>query len=153
MYESQAIIYCDSITWYRPYSIEYQASIFTGTFAAVWVWPKVIWVARTKTLDSSSNCLLHLWFLVKLDKIAAHHGSWHKVPNICEDTVGNRPKWSPCFLLAGDTMGTVPIGSLLILGHFPKCFRYSVSIAEKISNTPAFPKEPQILFRYCSNGL
>jgi hypothetical protein len=29
---------------------------------------------------------------------------------ICGDTVGNRPKEYPCFLLAGDTLGNAPEG-------------------------------------------
>jgi hypothetical protein len=33
---------------------------------------------------------------------------------ICEDTVGDRPRASPCFLVAGDLVGNAPIGSLLL---------------------------------------
>jgi hypothetical protein len=50
-------------------------------------------------------------------------------------------------------VGNVLIGSPLSFEHFPKCIRYSVSIAEKVSNTLwAFPKESPTPFRYCSNG-
>jgi hypothetical protein len=57
----------------------------------------------------------------------------------------------PCFLLAGDLEGNVPMGSPLLFGHFPKCRCYSVSIAEKVSNPLwAFPKESAIPFRFCS---
>jgi hypothetical protein len=41
-----------------------------------------------------------------------------------------------------------------LFGNFAKCFHYSVSIAEKVSNPlRAFPKESPISFRFCSNGL
>jgi hypothetical protein len=56
--------------------------------------------------------------------------------------------------LAGDPEGNAPIGSPLLLGHFPKCLHYSVSIPEMVSiHLWAFPKELLILFRFCSNGL
>jgi hypothetical protein len=74
--------------------------------------------------------------------------------DICGDTLGNRPRGYPCFLLAGDTQGNALSRSPLLFGHFPKCILYSVKVAEKISNTLwAFPKESPILFRYFSNGL
>jgi hypothetical protein len=34
------------------------------------------------------------------------------------------PRRFPCFLLAGDLEGNVPIGSPLLFGHFPKCLCY-----------------------------
>jgi hypothetical protein len=43
----------------------------------------------------------------------------------------NMPREYSCFLLAGDPEGNVPIRSPLLFGHFPKCIRCSVSIAEK----------------------
>jgi hypothetical protein len=74
--------------------------------------------------------------------------------DICGDTVSNRPRGYPCFLLAGDTLGNAPSGSPLLFGHFPKCIHYSVKVAEKVSNTPkAFPKKLSIPFWYFSNGL
>jgi hypothetical protein len=74
--------------------------------------------------------------------------------DICGDTVGNRPRVYPCFLLAGDMLGNAPSRSLLLFGHFPKCDHYSVKAAEKVSNTLwAFPKESPILLRYFSNNL
>jgi hypothetical protein len=74
--------------------------------------------------------------------------------DICGDTLDNRPRGCPCFLLAGDTLVNALSRSPLIFGHFPKCIRYSVKVAEKISNTLwAFPKESLILFRYFSNSL
>jgi hypothetical protein len=69
--------------------------------------------------------------------------------DICGDTVGNRPR-----KFAGDTLGNAPSGSPLLFGHFPKFIRYSIKVAEKVSNTLwAFPKESPITFRYFSNGL
>ncbi len=51
------------------------------------------------------------------------------------DIIGNRQ-------LAGDLVGNAPIRSPLLFWYFPKGIRYSVSIAEKVSNTLlAFPKE------------
>jgi hypothetical protein len=68
--------------------------------------------------------------------------------------VGIRPRGFPCFLLAGDSEGNAPIGSPLLLGHFPKCSHYSVSIAEQVSSPlRAFPKELPIPFMFCVNGL
>ncbi len=49
--------------------------------------------------------------------------------------MGDRPKGSPCFLLAGDLVGHVPIMSPHLFGHLAQYIRYSVSIAEKVSNT------------------
>ncbi len=67
--------------------------------------------------------------------------------------MGISPRGFPCFLLAGDTVGNAPIGSQLYFGHFAKCLRYSLSIAEKVSNPLwAFPKESPIPSRF-SNGL
>jgi hypothetical protein len=69
--------------------------------------------------------------------------------DICGDTVGNRLRG-----LAGDTLGNVPSGSPLLFGHFPKCIRYSVKVAEKVPITLwAFTKESPIPFRYFSDGL
>jgi hypothetical protein len=74
--------------------------------------------------------------------------------DICGETVGNRLVGYPCFLLAGDMLGNAPSRSALLFGHFPKCIRYWVKVAEKVSNTLwAFPKEFPIPFRYFSNGL
>ncbi len=51
-------------------------------------------------------------------------------------------------------MGNTLSGFLFLFGHFPKCIRYTVKVAEKVSNTLwAFPKESPIPFRYFSNGL
>jgi hypothetical protein len=80
-------------------------------------------------------------------KTAVLRGNRQKMPEICRDTVGDRPRGSPGFLLAGDLMENVVIGSSILFGHFPKCILYSVSIAENVSNTVwAFPKESPILF-------
>jgi hypothetical protein len=74
--------------------------------------------------------------------------------DIFGDMLGNRPRGYPCFLLAEVTLGNAPSGSPLLFGHFPKCIRYLVKVAEKVSNTLwAFPKESPIPFRYFSNGL
>jgi hypothetical protein len=71
-------------------------------------------------------------------------GNGQKKPDISEDTIGNRLKGSPCFLLAGDTVGNAPIRSPLLFGH-----HYSLCVAEKVSNTlQAFPKESPISLRY-----
>jgi hypothetical protein len=60
--------------------------------------------------------------------------------DICRDTVDNRPRGYPYFLLALDTLGNAPSGSPLLFGDFLKCIRYSVKVAEKVSNTLwAFP--------------
>jgi hypothetical protein len=59
------------------------------------------------------------------------------MPEICGDMVGNGPRGSPCFLLAGDPVGNAPIMSPLLFGHFPKCIRCQYSLA--------FPKESPIL--------
>ncbi len=81
-------------------------------------------------------------------------GNKQKMPEICGDMVGIRPRGFPCFLLAGDLEGNAPIGPPLLFGHFPKCFHYSVGIAEKVSSPFwAFSKESPIPFRFCSNGL
>jgi hypothetical protein len=55
--------------------------------------------------------------------------------DICGDMLGKKPRGYPCFLLAGDMLGNAPSRSPLLFGHFPKCIRYSVKVAEKISNT------------------
>ncbi len=58
----------------------------------------------------------------------------HNMSDMYGDTVGNRPRG-----LAGDTLGNVPSGSPLLFGHFPKCIRYSIKVAEKVqrvANTP-----------------
>jgi hypothetical protein len=68
--------------------------------------------------------------------------------------VGDRPSGFPCFLLAKNLEGNAPMRSPLLFGHLPKCLRYSVSIAEKVSNPIwAFRKESPIPFRFCSNSL
>jgi hypothetical protein len=73
----------------------------------------------------------------------------HNMSDICGNTLGNMPR-----VLAGDMLGNAPSGSPLLFGHFPKHIRYSVKVAEKVTNTLwAFPKESPILFRYFSNGL
>jgi hypothetical protein len=65
--------------------------------------------------------------------------------DICGDTVGNMPRG-----LVGDTLGN---GLHFYLG-ISKCIRYSIRVAEKVSNTLwAFPKESPIPFRYFSNGF
>jgi hypothetical protein len=75
-------------------------------------------------------------------------GNREGMPQICEDMLGNRPRGSSCFLLAGDPVGNAPIGSPLLFQHFPKCIRYAVNITKKVSNNlQAFLKE------YCSNYL
>jgi hypothetical protein len=48
--------------------------------------------------------------------------------------VGTRLRGVSLFPMAGDLEGNAPIGSSLLYGHFPKCLRYSVSIAEKVSD-------------------
>jgi hypothetical protein len=74
--------------------------------------------------------------------------------DICGDTVGNRSRGYPCFLLARDVLRNVSSWSLILFGLFPKCIRYFVKVAEKVSNTLwAFPRELSIAFRYFSNGL
>jgi hypothetical protein len=77
------------------------------------------------------------------------------MPEICGDTVGNRLRGPPCFLLAGNPVGNAPImTSTFKFGYLPKCIHYSISIAEKVSTFFGhFPKSCQYLFRYCSNGL
>ncbi len=73
----------------------------------------------------------------------------HNMSGICGDTVGNRLRG-----LAGDTLGNAPSGSPLLFGHLPKCIRYSLKVAEKVSNTLwTFSKESPIPFRYFSEGL
>jgi hypothetical protein len=37
--------------------------------------------------------------------------------------------------MAGDTLGNAPSGSPLLFGHFPKCIRYLLKVAEKVNNT------------------
>jgi hypothetical protein len=64
---------------------------------------------------------------------------------ICGDTVGIKPRGFACFLPGGDLEGNAPIWSPLLFWPFPKCLRYSVSIAEKVS------KELPIPFRLFSN--
>ncbi len=69
------------------------------------------------------------------------------MPDICKDMVGNRPRRSPCFLLAGERWLNAPFGFPILFGHFSKCICYFVSIAEKVSNTLwAFPKGRQYPF-------
>ncbi len=68
--------------------------------------------------------------------------------------MGNWPRGPPCFQLARGPVVNEPTGSPLLCGHCPKCIRYSVSTAEKGSNTLlAFPKELPKPLRYCSKGL
>ncbi len=57
------------------------------------------------------------------------------MPEICGDMLGDRPRRFLCFPLAGDPMGNAPIGSPFLLGRFPKCVCYSVSVAEKVFST------------------
>jgi hypothetical protein len=45
---------------------------------------------------------------------------------ICKDIVGDRPRGSPCFPLAGDKVGNASIGSLHLFGHFPLLCKYSL---------------------------
>jgi hypothetical protein len=69
--------------------------------------------------------------------------------NKCGDMVGNRPRESPCFLLAGDKLGNALHFYLGISQSV-----YLVMVAEKVSNALwAFPKESLIPFRDFSNGL
>jgi hypothetical protein len=64
--------------------------------------------------------------------------------DICGDMVGNRLRWSPCFLLAGDMLGNAPSGSPFLFGHCPNFIRYSVKVADKVSNNLwAFSKSLQ----------
>jgi hypothetical protein len=67
--------------------------------------------------------------------------------------MGDWPRRSPYFPLAGDPMENAHLVSTS-LWHFPKCIHYSVSIAEKVSNTLwAVPKESPIPVRYCRNSI
>jgi hypothetical protein len=98
--------------------------------------------------------LLCLLFLFKFNKTAVLLRNQQNISDICGDTLGNRTRGYPCFLLAEDTLGNAPSRSPLLFGHFPKCIRYLVKVAEKVSNTLwAFHKESLIPFRYFSNGL
>ncbi len=68
--------------------------------------------------------------------------------------MGIWPRGFPSLLLAEDPERNAPIRSPLLFGHFPKFLRYSVSIAEKVSNPLwTFPKELPISLRFCLNGL
>jgi hypothetical protein len=90
----------------------------------------------------------------KCNKTAVLHRNQPNMSDICRDTLANRPRGYPRFLLAGVMLGNAPSESPLLFGHFPKCIRYSVKVAEIVSNTLwPFPKELQIPFRYFSNGL
>jgi hypothetical protein len=51
------------------------------------------------------------------------------MPEIYGYTLGDRPRGSPCFLLAGDLVRNAPVGSPLLFGHLSKCIHFSVSIA------------------------
>jgi hypothetical protein len=58
---------------------------------------------------------------------------------ICGDTVGDRVRGPPCFLLAGDMVGNAPIMSSFLFGH--SGLHYSISVAEKVSYSfRRFPK-------------
>jgi hypothetical protein len=84
--------------------------------------------------------LLFLKISIKLNKTAALRENKEEMPEICRDTVSNRPRGPPCFLLARDPVGNVPIGSPLLFRYFPYCICCSVSIAKKVSSTLwAFP--------------
>jgi hypothetical protein len=90
--------------------------------------------------------------LVKYNRVL--RGNKQEMPEICGDTVSNRLRGPAFFLFASDLVRNAPIRSPLLSGRFPNCFRYSVIIAEKVSNTLwAFPKELPTPFRYCSNVL
>jgi hypothetical protein len=67
--------------------------------------------------------------LFKFNKTVVLRGNRQKILEMCGDTVGDRPKRSPYFLLAGDLVENAPIVSPLLIGHFPKHIHYSVSIA------------------------
>jgi hypothetical protein len=70
---------------------------------------------------------------LKFNKTARLQGNKLKMPEICGDTVGNRLRGPPCFLLAGNPVGNAPImASTFKFGYLPKCIHYSVSIAEKV---------------------
>ncbi len=95
--------------------------------------------------------MLSLQIVLKLIKPPCFEGINGNLPDICGDI---RLRGFPCFLLAEDPELNAPIGSSLLFGHFPKCLRYSVSIAENVSNPFwAFPKESPIPFKFYSNGL
>ncbi len=101
---------------------------------------------RRGNADGSERFLLCLLFFIKLNKTAALWGNGQKMPQICGDTVAIG--WgASCFLLAGDLVRNVPIGSSLLFGHFPKSIHYSVSVAEKVSKLiKRFPKKSPIQF-------
>ncbi len=95
---------------------------------------------RRRTAVNYKIFLLCLQFLIKFNKTAILLRNQQNMFDICGDTLGNRPMGYPCFLLAGDTLGNAPSRSPLLFGRFPKCIRYLVKVAEKISNTLwAFP--------------
>jgi hypothetical protein len=82
--------------------------------------------------------------LIRFNKTSVLLRNQHNMSDICGDTVGKRLRG-----LAGDTLGNVPSGPPLLFGHFPKCIRYSIKVAEKVSNTLwAFPKESPIPSQY-----
>jgi hypothetical protein len=109
---------------------------------------------RRRTATIYYIFLLCLQCLIKFNKTAVLCRNQQNMSDICRDTVGNRPRGFLCFLLAGGTLGNAPSRSPLLFGHFPKCIRYSLKVAKKVSNTLwAFPKQPPIPFRYFSNGL
>jgi hypothetical protein len=75
------------------------------------------------------------------------------MPDICGDTVGDRLGGSLCFLLAGDMLGTAPLGPQFYLG-ISQSVSATMYTLLKISNTlQAFPKESPIQLRYYSNRL
>jgi hypothetical protein len=59
-----------------------------------------------------------LHFLIKFNKTDVLYRNQQNMSDICGDTVGNRPKGYPCFLLAGDILGNAPSGSPLYLCIF-----------------------------------
>ncbi len=97
--------------------------VIKRTVALVWVWLKVVWLERAKIDEEPLMAfifLLCLPFISKFNKTAVLWENKQKMPEICGDTAGVRPRGFPCFLLAGDLEGNVLIGCPLLFGHFPQ---------------------------------
>jgi hypothetical protein len=90
---------------------------------------------KKRTADSYFIFLFCLCFLIQFNKTAVLHRNQPNTSDICGDTLANRPRGYPRFLLAGDMLKNAPSGSSLLFEHFPKCIRNSVKVAEIVSNT------------------
>ncbi len=107
-------------------------SPYKGTVAPVSVLQKVVLLEREKQKKTADWFLIYCYvsdFQLSLMKPQSFEEMGRKCPIYVETWCAKcRSSRSPCFLLAGDTVGNAPISSLLLFGHFQKCIHYFVSL-------------------------